>query len=1324
MSSKGTALLAWVFFVHLTAIYLYTRGFLLTRLSLSEISSCPDGECTLQPTYKRAVVLIIDSLRFDFLTPDPPHPPSPHHHNVLTFPQELTASLPEHSLIFDAFSDPPTTTLQRIKGLTTGSLPTFVDMGSNFGGASIVEDSLLSQLRDAGKKVAFMGDDTWTTVFTADMFAPGLCFPYDSFNVEDLHTVDEGVIRHLFPLLSNDSAPWDVIIGHFLGVDHVGHRIGPDHPTMRAKLTQMDDVLRQVVSFLQDDTLLVVLGDHGMDRRGDHGGDGVLETSSGLWIYSKKPLTRGIAAIPPAFRHTRIFPDASVPHRSVQQIDLVPSLALLLGIPIPYNNLGMVIPELFSHDTRAETLGKALELNAQQVRLYLDTYRSSASGGELDSAWDEMQAQWAAVQAASTSEARWLAIEGYTRIALSACRSLWAQFNVTLIGLGLTLLGVGAMAGYVLFIKFGELHDDWIDWAGTMRWTCMWGMAVGSVAGFTLYFPLRSHLKGVDALDCVLFGAPLVSSLAVIATARPASFFFRPSSFSLPLLLHTLAFASNSFTIWEDHVVTFLLLSSAVPGALAGFAAPTARLRWRILGFSALFAACVRLMAISTVCREEQHPYCHATFFASASLPAPPLPMLICAVPSALVLPYAVRRILRISKSDNGLAAIMLPWLLPAVLLQGCAFWILEHLETSEVFGPGYEWILRPGRTLLARCAMGSVILFGVAVWWQVPLCLAISSSAKNDETKDAPANVDSDGKPKTQVTILGFANAFGSSYLILWCLVLGFLYPATQLTGQVVLGLAMIAMLAHVEVTDSVRDVRALEAAFASSTPSSALDADTKRGTTVTFAEIVPVALLALHAFHGTGHQSTIPSIQWKSAFVLTSSLTYPFSPALVVLNAFGPQFLMAFAAPLLALWNVAPLPQPTAGVGVGGGAVRAGLGMMLYHSTLLFGSAVSSAWLRRHLMVWKVFAPRYMSAAASLVAVDLAIVVGVGIGVPRITGQRPLPKSLSFSPPPVARSMPTSNLQLPHLVSFCKSFELRTHRQCRSVSAASRKWALDCNFLDEDERRALPGLQLGLLASLCYPTCDVAQLLLITQFLVVLFHWGDRSPVSTPAAFDHVWLRLSRSLPPYWQARFQRHLAAYRAAAVLVARDNANAVVPDLESYISLRQDSSGVKMLFDLTEYAEDLRISDAVFKMPVLGQLRSNACNIVAWSYVCVCIPHAAHSPALTWDPQDIAAYARKHASGDTHNLIVVLMAERRLPLQGAMQAAGTLVKETVATFLENERFLSDSSADVRRYIQGLRDVIVGSTYWLYETDRFFGDSGDEVRELGWVFLPPS
>ena len=151
-------ILAWLTLLHFASLWLFTRGFLLSRLALSNVTDCEN--CTLPPTHKRAVLLVIDALRFDFVSPDPPEPPSKFHHHVLTLPQELTRRQPSHSFLFDSFADPPTTTLQRLKGITTGSLPTFIDVSSNFDAPSINEDSLISQLRRANKTVGFPSTST------------------------------------------------------------------------------------------------------------------------------------------------------------------------------------------------------------------------------------------------------------------------------------------------------------------------------------------------------------------------------------------------------------------------------------------------------------------------------------------------------------------------------------------------------------------------------------------------------------------------------------------------------------------------------------------------------------------------------------------------------------------------------------------------------------------------------------------------------------------------------------------------------------------------------------------------------------------------------------------------------------------------------------------------------------------------------------------------------------------------------------------------------------------------------------------------------------
>ncbi|KAF9002881.1 hypothetical protein BDQ17DRAFT_1356258 [Cyathus striatus] len=941
MISKRLVLLLWVSFLHIAGIYLFTRGFLLTRLSLEEYSDCPLAPCSLPPTHKRAVLLIIDSLRFDFVTPHPPQPPSPFHHSILTLPQRLTEKYPKKSFIFNAYADPPTATLQRIKALTTGSLPTFTDLGNNLGPSSIDEDSIIKQLKISGKKVAFMGDDTWMAVFP-DSFETNMSFPYESFNVEDLHTVDNGVITHLFPLLKDDSKPFDFLIGHFMGVDHVGHRVGSDHPSMKSKLTQMNDVLTKVVDELDDDTLLVVLGDHGMDRSGDHGGDGVLETSSALWVYSKgRELTTNSGPVPSGLLQYSTFPGTTIPHRSIQQIDILPTLSLLLGLPIPYNNLGAVIPELFWRDREGMELERALELNAAQVKRYLDTCHSKPSGGELDEAWDSLQAAWASAEsAASPGETKFILLSNYSR------------FNPILMAMGLALLGMSICASWAAYSSISRSNNKWDDWLKDQLPRIVIGLAGGAVLGL------------INALDCVLFAAPLVSSVVLILSSPPVSI-------PIILVLHGVTFFSSSFTFWEDKIVPFLAVSSIIPYVLTGFSAPTSRLRYRIVGFSLLYAI---------MCREEQQPYCRVTFYSSSSLSAPPMISVILAIPTAIALPEAIRCFLKTSRSDVGLAKPFLPVILTPTLLAAASYWIAEWTETFDKLGDEWSPFIRVIRTWISRSAVGWILLAGITLWYFIPLCLEIEIKQVGE---------------KKQVTVLGFANAFGSPYLLFWSISLGLVYITSQLVGQLILAMGTVALISYLEVLDSVRDVQGMNAVFSSSTPSAILDSGyaEAQSSPFQFKDIIPVALLGLNAFYGTGHQATVSSLQWKSAFILSPNTAYPYSMITMALNTIGPLFVFTLAAPLVALWNRAPIQSKDemaiSDVQITGETTLAALGIMSYYGTLLLGTSVSAAILRRHLMVWKVFAPRFVSGFIQMIMVDIAILFGVGVGVQHITSR-----------------------------------------------------------------------------------------------------------------------------------------------------------------------------------------------------------------------------------------------------------------------------------------------------------------------------------------------
>ncbi|KAJ3413417.1 mannose-ethanolamine phosphotransferase gpi13 [Chytridiales sp. JEL 0842] len=520
--------------VQAIGVYLFSSGFLLSRLELDLRNNCTTyssafkinnlplradgsvhetknksasdgtgGGCWHPPRFQKVVFIVIDALRFDFTTynqtlaqlseSDPSLTPT--YINKLPILHQKLTTQPSNSLLLRLKVDAPTTTMQRIKALMTGTLPTFVDAGSNFGSSEIAEDNLLNQMVSLGKRIVFMGDDTWMNLFPSQMNAGA--YPYPSFNVQDLHTVDAGCIEHLFPTLEGkENKDWDFAIAHFLGVDHAGHTFGPSSGAMAEKLKQVDGWLEQVFEKVDEGTLVVVVGDHGMDPKGDHGGDGDPETSAALFMYTpKKKLTpsgTGIGAKGEEEEMQRILKsleglgvdgDEGVVfvdgHRTVTQIDLVPTLALLMGIPIPFGNLGSIIPELFfvSDDSKAEkttnkaaqNLLEATRLNAHQMHRYLFEYSFKRKLGEfsfdeLSKIYNDAEVSYNnLIHSPSFSKTRPsdndikmmklinLQYIKFMRQSLQVARKIWARFDIPLIVMGCTVL-VLAIASIVITI--------------------------------------------------------------------------------------------------------------------------------------------------------------------------------------------------------------------------------------------------------------------------------------------------------------------------------------------------------------------------------------------------------------------------------------------------------------------------------------------------------------------------------------------------------------------------------------------------------------------------------------------------------------------------------------------------------------------------------------------------------------------------------------------------------------------------------------------------------------------------------------------------------
>ncbi|GAB9463635.1 hypothetical protein Gpo141_00001087 [Globisporangium polare] len=349
----------------LVGVYLCSSGLLRLNevFTHSSSSSKSDGARRAAPEkqYDRLVVVLIDALRADMvLGSDVMYGRESAEAvavaNDATIPvrnDELNAHMPYtrglvaagDALGYIGHASVPTVTMPRLKALVTGKAPAFIDILKNFNSAALAEENLVSLLAESGQRIVFYGDDTWLKLFpTGFQRSDGT----SGFFTRDTVEVDTNVTRHLQDeldpkLQSAKSVDWDVLVLHYLGLDHVGHLRGPRSAMMVDKLHEMDAIVERVhESVMAQDalrkqqnpsakpSLILLCSDHGMSEVGNHGG-ATVEESSALMLFlrgdGRKMRRRGYT-------------------QRRKQVDLVPTVASLFGLHIPPYSTGLLLDEV------------------------------------------------------------------------------------------------------------------------------------------------------------------------------------------------------------------------------------------------------------------------------------------------------------------------------------------------------------------------------------------------------------------------------------------------------------------------------------------------------------------------------------------------------------------------------------------------------------------------------------------------------------------------------------------------------------------------------------------------------------------------------------------------------------------------------------------------------------------------------------------------------------------------------------------------------------------------------------------------------------------
>ncbi|KZT38060.1 terpenoid synthase [Sistotremastrum suecicum HHB10207 ss-3] len=297
--------------------------------------------------------------------------------------------------------------------------------------------------------------------------------------------------------------------------------------------------------------------------------------------------------------------------------------------------------------------------------------------------------------------------------------------------------------------------------------------------------------------------------------------------------------------------------------------------------------------------------------------------------------------------------------------------------------------------------------------------------------------------------------------------------------------------------------------------------------------------------------------------------------------------------------------------------------------------------------------------------------------------------------------------------------------------VGSESQAWFSSLEPFEQKLLAALIKCKFGLLAGLSYPNASREHLRTGYDMMFALWMVDEisdrqcaddvqkgadlimdilRNPYDSrpegESALGTVWQRALPSASPSAAHRFVEEMQIWVNSVVQEATDRDHLITRTFDDFLLLRRQTGGVMPCFAMIGLGMDL--PDSVIKHPAIVALTTHAIDMVILS-------------------NDIYSYNVEQARGDHHNLVITAMRERRLDLQGAMDHLGQRYHRLRDAFFDHMHDIPSWSpeidADVKEYLVEMGRWVTGNMYWSFESERYFGPHGLEIREHRNVILLP-
>ncbi|CAM5091657.1 unnamed protein product [Eretmochelys imbricata] len=329
----------------------------------------------LPPPAKRLVLFVADGLRADTLyeIDDNGTPRAPYLRNIIEYKGSWgvshthvpTESRPGHVALIAGF-------YEDVSAVAKGWKENPVEFDSVFNESKYTWSWGSPDILPMFAKGA-SGDHVYTYCYTAEK---------EDFGAQDATKLDTWVFDHVKnffqaagsnqTLFSKVNEEKVVLFLHLLGIDTNGHAHRPNSREYKDNIRKVDDGINDIVSLLEDfygndgKTAFILTSDHGMTDWGSHGAGHPSETLTPLIAW-------GAGVNYPQKVASQFFEDEFLKEwklenwkrLDVNQADIAPLMASLIGVPFPLNSVGILPLDYLNNS--AHFKAESMFTNAVQI---------------------------------------------------------------------------------------------------------------------------------------------------------------------------------------------------------------------------------------------------------------------------------------------------------------------------------------------------------------------------------------------------------------------------------------------------------------------------------------------------------------------------------------------------------------------------------------------------------------------------------------------------------------------------------------------------------------------------------------------------------------------------------------------------------------------------------------------------------------------------------------------------------------------------------------------------------------------------------------------